>query len=118
MAERSLIKEECLHIIQDLKQRILNDECNEDELLHFIERTNAHSKGYFKRGDFVNYDEAMRILEIGDRNTLKAFLDKHNVTMQRINNQRVGFLRSEVEALTTEAKKTLKRTKRTSCFHS
>lgn len=118
MAEKSPIKEEALRFIDGIRNRIVSDQCNEDEIMYFMGKANAHSKGYFKRGDFVNYDEAMRILEIGDRNTLKAFLDKHNVTMQRINNQRVGFLRSEVEALTTEAQKTLKRTKKTSCFHS
>ena len=99
MAKQSPIKEEAKRFLRGIIERIERDECNEEELLYLIGKANAHSKGYFKRGDFVNYDEARRILGIGNRTTLKEILDKHGVKMQRVNNQRVGFLRSEVEAI-------------------
>ncbi len=111
MAEKSPIKEEALRFLDDIRDRILKDSCNEAELLYLMGKSNAHSKGYFKREDFVNYDEAMRILGIGNRVTLKEFLTKHGVKMQKVNNQKVGFLRSEVEALAEEVEKPTKRRK-------
>jgi len=105
MASKSPLKEEALRFIEGIRERILNDQCNEEELLYLMGKADAHSKGYFKREDFVNYDEAMRILNIGNRVTLKEYLDRHGVEMQRVNNQKVGFLRSEVEALAGGDKK-------------
>lgn len=86
-------------VLQDAIDRIDRDECSEEAVSHMLENTNAESKGYFSRQSFVNYDEAGRMLGIGNRTTLKATLDRHGVKMQRINNQKVGFLRSEIEAL-------------------
>lgn len=85
--------------MQDAIDRIDNDECNEDVVASMLERTNAESKGYFQRESFVNYDEAMRLLSIGNRVTLKQYLDRNGVKMQKVNNMPVGFLKSEVEAL-------------------
>lgn len=86
-------------VLQDAIDRIDRDECSEEAVAHMLESTNAENKGYFSRQSFVNYDEAGKMLGIGNRTTLKATLDRHGVKMQRINNQKVGFLRSEIEAL-------------------
>lgn len=86
-------------VLQDAIDRIDRDECSEEAVSHMLESVNTESKGYYTNHSFVNYDEAMKILHIGNRCTLKALLDKHHVKMQKINNQRVGFRRSEVEAL-------------------
>jgi hypothetical protein len=99
MANRSPILIYARKVLQDAIDRIDRDECNPEEVAHMIEQTNAESKGYFSRESFVNYDEAMRILGIRNRVTLKATLDRYGVKMQKVNNQRVGFLRSEVEAI-------------------
>lgn len=112
MSAKSPIIKEARKIVQGILDRIDNDDCNEEELMYFMGKANAHSKGYFKREDFVNYDGAMRILGIGNRVTVKDFLTKHGVKMQKVNNQRVGFLRSEVEALKEEVKKPTKRHKK------
>lgn len=89
-------------VLQDAIDRIDRDECSEVAVAHMLEQTNAESKGYFSNESFVNYDEAMRIMGIGNRCTLKNTLDKYGVKMHKVNNQRVGFLRSEVEALITK----------------
>ena len=112
MADKSPIIEEARRFLQGILERIERDECSEEELMYFMSKADAHSKGYFKREDFVNYDEAMRIMGIGNRVTLKEQLNKHGVKMQRINNQRVGFLRSEVEALANKAEKPTKKSRR------
>lgn len=101
MASKSPILMYAKRVLQDIIDRIDNeeDDCSEEMVMQAINKLNAESKGYFNRGSFVNYDEAGRILGIGNRTTLKATLDSHGVKMQRVNNQRVGFLRSEVEGL-------------------
>lgn len=86
-------------VLQDAIDRINRDECSEEAVSHMLESVNAESKGYYTKYSFVNYDEAMKILHIGNRCTLKTLLDRNKVKMQKINNQRVGFRRSEVEAL-------------------
>lgn len=90
-------------VLQDAIDRIDNDECSEVAVEQFLARTNAESRGYFRKESYVNYDQAMRLLNIGNRVTLKAYLDKHGVKMNRVNNMPVGFLRSEVEALAERA---------------
>ena len=64
-----------------------------------ISRFNAESKGFFDKKSFVNYDKAMRIMGIRNRNEFKAVCDANNITQRTINNQKVGFLRSEIESL-------------------
>ena len=66
-----------------------------------IARFNAESKGFFDKKSFVNYDKAMRILGIKNRNEFKAVCDAHKFTQKTFNNQKVGFLRSEIENLST-----------------
>ena len=100
--ELSPVKRQMFFVLRDGIKRLLSDDCTDEEVSHLIDKTNAESKGYFTRESFVNYDEAGKMLGIGNRTTLKATLDRHGVKMQRINNQRVGFLRSEVEALITK----------------
>lgn len=105
MADKSPVIEEARRFVQSILDRIDRDECSEEELLHFIERTNAHTNGYYREEDFVNYDKAQKMLHIGDRTKMKAFLDRNRVKMHKFNNMPVGFLRSEVEALKTKAMK-------------
>ena len=99
LSKLSPIKRQMFHVLLDGIKRLFRDDCSDDDVYNMLNRYNAESRGYFNEHSFVNYDEAMKILHIGNRVTLKAFLDRHNVKMRKINNQRVGFLRSEVEAL-------------------
>lgn len=98
----SPVKRQLFYALRDGMKRLLRDDCTDEEVAYMINKTNAESKGYYTKDSFVNYDEAGRMLGIGNRTTLKATLDRHGVKMQRINNQRVGFLRNEVEALITK----------------
>lgn len=99
MADKSPTIKYAREIVQGFLDRIDSDQCSEAELLYFIERTNAHANGYYREDDFANYDKAQKILHMGDRTKMKAFLDRHRVKMHKINNKPVGFLRCEVEAL-------------------
>ena len=105
LKDLSPIKKQLFFSLRDGMKRLLSDDCTDEEVAYMIEKTNTESKGYFSRSSFVNYDEAGRILGIGNRTSLKALLDSHGIKMQRVNNQRVGFLRREVEQLVTSRNK-------------
>ena len=62
-------------------------------------RFNAESKGFFDKKSFVNYDKAMRITGIKQRTKFKETCDIYHVEQKTINNQKVGFLRTEIEGL-------------------
>jgi hypothetical protein len=64
-----------------------------------MSRFNAESKGFFDKHSFVNYDKAMRIVGIKQRNAFKEACDRYHIEQKVINNQKVGFLRTEIEDL-------------------
>ena len=96
---KSPILQEIRRILADGIQRIDNDQCNEDYAYGMIARFNAESKGFFDKKSFVNYDKAMRMMGIRQRNKFKELCEKHHIEMNYVNNQPVGFLRTEIEEL-------------------
>lgn len=92
---------EAIKYLKDVLKRLENDECSEEQIGCILGRLNAENKGYFNDNSFVNYDEAMRILKIKTREKMLLTLRKHGVKMNTVNNQKVGFLRTEVEAVAT-----------------
>ena len=96
---KSPILQEIRRILADGIKRIDNDECSEAQVVGMMSRFNSESKGFIDKKSTVNYDEAMRMLGLKNRNELKSLCDAHNVKQVRINNQAVGFLVSEIESL-------------------
>lgn len=96
---KSPILQEIRRILADGIKRIDNDECDESQAYGMMSRFNAESKGFFDKNSFVNYDKAMRIVGIKQRTAFKAVCDKHHIEQKVINNQKVGFLRAEIEGL-------------------
>lgn len=86
-------------IVKDTLKRLKNDECDEADVAYMISRLNAESKGYHNENSYVNGDEAARIMHMADRNRCRALLASHGICQNKINNQKVGYLRSEVEDL-------------------
>ena len=79
-----------------------NDECSEAEAAAMLSRFNSESQGFYDTHSLVNYDKAGKILGIKNRNKIKELCDANGIKQQRLNNQPVGFLRSEIEALQTK----------------
>ena len=105
---KSPLMKEAIMFVEDVLRRMKNNECNEEQIGYMLE-----NKGYFNNDSFVNYDEAMRILDIKSREKMLIVLKKHGVKMNIVNNQKVGFLRTEVEAVATlEQRPQSKRKKR------
>ena len=85
-------------------KKILNNECNEDEVADTIAKLNANSDGRYANEDLVNYDQAAKILGVSvtNRLRLKSLLDTNGIKQVVMHNQRIGFKRSEVMALRTK----------------
>jgi hypothetical protein len=91
------------------KQLIEEDKCSEDEACKMLSRFNAESKGFFDKKSFVNYDKAMRIVGIKQRTRFKEMCDIYNIEQKTINNQKVGFLRTDIEGLKEKLREENKR---------
>ena len=85
-------------------KKILNNECNEDEVADTIATLNANADGRYANEDLVNYDQAAKILGVSvtNRLRLKSLLDANGVKQVVMHNQKIGFKRSEVMALRTK----------------
>lgn len=95
-----LIFKTAVHYLLEMVDNIINGNCSEDAVTSTIGTLNNNASKRFGKHDLLNYDKASDILGFG-RNMvgLKALLDKHGIKQQVINNQKCGFLRSEVMAL-------------------
>lgn len=96
---KSPILQELKRILTDGVKRIDDNECDEEQVYRMMSRFNAESKGFFDKHSFVNYDKAMRIVGIKQRNAFKETCDRYHIEQNVINNQKVGFLRTEIEDL-------------------
>lgn len=84
----------------DALDNIINGKCDENTLTSTVGTLNNNAKGRICDEDVLNYDKTGEILGFGtNRNGLKALLDRNGIKQQIINNQKCGFLRSEVMAL-------------------
>lgn len=87
--------------------RIFCGDCNEEEVLSSVGTLQQNAEGRIGKDDVVNYDKAGEILGFGTTNRvgLKKLLDKNGIHEIIINNQKVGFLRSEILALKDKCNK-------------
>ena len=85
-------------------KKILNNECNEEEVADTIATLNSNSDSRYANEDLVNYDQAAKILGVSvtNRIRLKSLLDSNGINQVVMHNQRIGFKRSEVMALRTK----------------
>lgn len=105
---KSPILQELKRIFTDGIKRIDNNECDESQVYGMMSRFNAESKGFFDKNSFVNYDKAMRITGIKSRNKFKETCNEHHIEQKVINNQKVGFLKSDIENLAKRLKNSRK----------
>ena len=87
-----------------LIKKILNNECDEDEVTDTLATFNANADSRYADEDLVNYDQAANILGVSvtNRIRLKSLLDANGVKQVVMHNQKVGFKRSELMALRTK----------------
>lgn len=102
---KSPLMKEAIKYVEDILRRMKNGECNDEQIGYVLGRVNAENKGYFTEDSFMNYDKAMRELNIGTRKELVKVLNRHGVKMQKIGNTKVGFLTTEIKAVATLEKR-------------
>lgn len=99
----SPIKKMALKVIDFIRERIINDECSDEELSDSMNKLHFDTnKEYVRASDYVNADEAMRILHLGyNRNKLFQLTKKYGIINHKINNVNIGFKRKEIENLSS-----------------
>lgn len=83
--------------LKEALRQLENDECDEEKILMSLSKLSNETSGKYDKNSFVTYDEAMRMLNVRNRNALKKFLDIHGIKQHKIGNVKVGFLRTDIE---------------------
>lgn len=101
----SPIKRTALALLDSLKQQVLND-CDETEVAETMVKFHPSlNKDYISKNDYVNADQAIKILGIGyNRNKLFELTRKYGIINHTFNNQHIGFLKKEIEELACKLK--------------
>lgn len=99
--ELSATKKLAIATLDFIKERIIQGDCSDEELSENLSRVNCEAnKDYINKNDYVNADQAIKILGIGyDRNKLFSLTKKYGVINHTLNNQHIGFKRKEIEQI-------------------
>ena len=112
--KKQYIWEFCKQILRDLK----NGECSEEEIDELIASVEPQKHGYFREEDFVNSDQAMKILQLGqNRNLFFDLLKTYKVEAQTFKGIKIGYKKADIYAL-NERLKELNRKKRKRCLEN
>lgn len=95
----TMVKKIALQLLESIKERIINNECSDDDLLTSMAKLDAKSNGYVNPKEMLTYDKAMNMLGIRNRNTFSNLCKKHNIKNVKINNMSVGFHKSDIDKL-------------------
>ena len=95
----SMIKQIALNLLKTIEEKIVNNECSDDDIMSAMSKLNAKASGYVKESELVTYDKAMQRLNIKNRNTFSNLCKKYHIKNVKINNMNVGFHISDIERL-------------------
>lgn len=89
-----------LMMLENIRQQLINGECDEEDIQDAMTKFHPEKNGYFKQEDFVTADAAMKMLHLG-YNRVKFFelTKEYGIENHKISNQNVGFLRKDIERL-------------------
>jgi hypothetical protein len=89
-----------------IKECIINGDCSDEELQENMTRISiAANKDYINKNDYVNADQAMKILGIStNRQKLFQLTREYGIENHTINTQHIGFKRKEIEELARNLK--------------
>lgn len=92
----SIIKKAALSILDAIKDDIVN-KWTDDEITSAVAKFNPNLFGYVKEDDFVNYDEALKILHMGNNRVRLTELCKiYGIENVRFNNMPIGFPKRDI----------------------
>lgn len=84
----------CKRIIEDVK----DGRCSEEEMNNIITKTEPRRNGYIDPKEYVNAEKASKYLGV-HRNEFFRLLRKHHVTVNKINNQPIGYWTKDLERI-------------------
>lgn len=92
----SIIKKAALSILDAIKDDIMN-KWTDEEITSAVAKFNPNLFGYVKEDDFVNYDEALKILHMGNNRIRLTELCKiYGIENVRFNNMPIGFPKRDI----------------------
>lgn len=106
--ELSVIKRTAISLIdafsKNLKERVLT-ECSDEKIMSTTSKYHPALKDSYKEEDFVNYDEALRMMPFGyNRNRLNNLAKKYGIKNHTFKNAHIGFKKTDIEGLVDKAK--------------
>lgn len=99
----SPIKRAALKILDNLKEQIITD-CDDGEIVEALERFNPENNGYVREDQYMNYDQAMKVVGIGNRTTFNEICKRNNVVNYTFKNAHIGFRKKDIEKLAIKLK--------------
>lgn len=98
--ELSMIKRVILDLLDRVKEKVVNDECSDEELTDALTKFHPQAHGYVKEDDFVNYDQALKILGLSNNRTkLNQLCKSYGIKNVKFNNASIGFPKKDIERL-------------------
>lgn len=96
-----------LKLVKDLLKQAMEDadQCSDEELYMVVGSLNCERHGFIRPSDYVNTDEAMKMLGLSSRNRFFETARKLGVESRRINNQPIGFHKRDLERMYEEIHK-------------
>lgn len=89
-----------LMMLDNIREQLLNGECDESDIQDAMTKFHPSKNGYFKQEDFVTADGAMKILHLGcNRAKFFELTKEYGIVNHKISNQNIGFLRKDIERL-------------------
>lgn len=89
-----------INLLRQAIKDIKSGECSDEDIAAALVTFNPETRGYIKEDEFVNYDEACKLLGIGwNRNRLNNLCKKYGVRNHTFNNAHIGFRKREIIAL-------------------
>jgi vacuolar-type H+-ATPase subunit I/STV1 len=97
----SMIKRLALDFLDNLKIKIINDDCDDSEIMDVMTKYHPSvNKEYFNPKDYCNYDEALKILKLSNnRAKLKQLCDEYGIECVHVKNRPLGFPKKDIERL-------------------
>lgn len=96
-----MIQRVALEILDNIREKIVNNECSDDELTQAVTKFHPSvNKDYFNPKDYCNYDEACKILHLSsNRAKLRNLCDEYGIECVYVKNRPLGFPKKDIERL-------------------
>lgn len=84
----------CQAVIKDVR----SGKCTDEQINGIIAGTEPRCRGFINPDDYITAETAMRKIGV-HRNQFFALVKQHGIKVHKINNQPIGYHRTEIEGL-------------------